>query len=49
MKEQLLNQVENILTKREIDHYEPQFFQKAFAAEASEKVCLWERDNHLYK
>ena len=50
MKVQLLNTVENILAKGNITHNEQfcplsQCFQKLSAAEASEKVCLWERVN----
>ena len=51
MKEKILNEVENILAKREIPqyaHYEqclllPQFFPKSSDTEASERVCHWER------
>ena len=45
MKEQLLNKVENIVTKGDIAHFEQflllsQYFQKSSAAEASESICM---------
>ena len=48
MNEHLLNIVENIVTKGEIARFEQflllsQCFQKLFAAEASEIVCMCER------
>ena len=54
MKIKWLNRVENIMAKGEIAHYEqflllPQhYFQKLSAAEASESVCMRERDESIY-
>ena len=51
MKEQLLNEIENIKVKVQIVHYRAiypfvtMFSQKPIAAEVSESVCMWESDD----
>ena len=49
MKVYLLQNIENIVAKGEIAHYEqflilPQLFQNTSDAEASESVCMWESE-----
>ena len=54
MKDQLLNKVENIVTKEEIACFEQflllsQCFQKWSAAEAAESAYMWKRDSTCFK